>query len=157
LRKLHRPRDLGMCDFLDPNSFISRLFGSFLLAQLHMDSLSDLLNPGEIQDALENLSQEIDPAYKQAMVRIKQQDERRLMLAMQILSWMTYARRQLSLKELQYALAVTVAPGRSKSELGKYLYPDYILTAVCAGLVVIDEESRGVRFVRESYSVGASY
>ena len=113
-----------------------------------MDSLVDLLNLGEIRDALEQLSQEIDPAYERVMVRIKQQDKRRKALATRILSWITYARRQLSVKELQHALAVI--PGRSS--VGDHIYPECTLTAVCAGLVVIDEESHTVRFVRESYT-----
>src|ERR1700733_11790295 len=106
-----------------------------------MDSFSDLLNP------LGTLSQEVDPAYERVMERIRRQDKRRKLLAMQVLSWMTYARRQLSVQELQHALAV--APGRSG--VGDYIYPDSVLTAVCAGLVVIDEESHVVRFVRKSY------
>jgi hypothetical protein len=114
-----------------------------------MDSLADLLNPGEIRDALGMLSREVDPAYRRVMERIKQQDQRRKLLAIKVLSWITYARRQLSVQELQHALAV--APGRSG--VGDYIYPESVLTAVCAGLVVIDEESHVVRFVRKSNSL----
>jgi hypothetical protein len=51
------------------------------------------------------------------------------------------ARRRLSVKELQLALAVS--PGRPG--VLDYVYREHILTAVCAGLVVIDTESRIIR------------
>jgi len=113
-----------------------------------MDSLTDLLNPGEIREALGMLSREVDPAYERVMKRIKTQGQRRKLLATKVLSWITYARRELSVQELQHALAV--APGRSGVE--DYIYPESVLTAVCAGLVVIDEETHVVRFVRKSNS-----
>jgi hypothetical protein len=71
-----------------------------------MDSLLDKLNPGEIQDALEKLSEEIDPAYEQVMMRIENQARPYAVLARKVLSWITYARQQLSVGELQHALAV---------------------------------------------------
>ena len=117
----------------------------FLLAQLHMDSLLDKMNPGEIRDALDKLAEEIDPAYEQVMVRIENQARPYTDLARKVLSWITYACQQLSVMELQHALAV--APGRSSVD--DYIYPSSKLTAVCAGLVVIDEESQIVRFVRK--------
>ena len=110
-----------------------------------MDSLLDKLNPGEIRDALEKLSEEIDPAYEQVMMRIENQATPYVVLARKVLSWITYARQQLSVKELQHALAVV--PGRSSVD--DYIYPSSKLTSVCAGLVIIDEKSQIVRFVRE--------
>ena len=110
-----------------------------------MDSLLDKMNPGEIRDALDKLSEEIDPAYEQVMVRIENQARPYTDLARKVLSWITYACKQFSVMELQHALAV--APGRSSVD--DYIYPPSKLTAVCAGLVVIDEESQIVRFVRK--------
>ena len=123
----------------------TNIFCRFLLAQLHIDSLIDKWSPGEICDALEELSEEIDPAYEQVMVRIENQTRPAAALAKKVLSWITYACQELSVKELQHALAV--APGRSSVE--SYIYPSSKLTAVCAGLVVVDEKSQIVRFVRE--------
>jgi hypothetical protein len=110
-----------------------------------MDSLIDKWSLGEIQDALAKLSEEIDPAYEQVMVRIENQPQPAAVLAQKVLSWITCAYEQLSVKELQHALAV--GPGRSSVE--DYIYPSSRLTAVCAGLVIIDEESQIVRFVRK--------
>jgi hypothetical protein len=63
-----------------------------------------------------------------------------------VLSWITYAVRPLSVKELQHALAVM--PDTT------YIDPDditddEILTSICAGLVVIDEERNVIGLVRK--------
>ena len=99
-----------------------------------------LLRPRDIRAALESLSDSIDVAYEQVMARIEEQTENRKMLARRVLSWVTYSRRQLSLKELQHALAV--APGMKEIDQD-------LLTSVCVGLVVLDEKSSIIRFVRE--------
>jgi hypothetical protein len=111
-----------------------------------MDSLSRLLRPKEIRAALESLSDSIDVAYEQVMARIEEQTESRKALAGRVLSWVTYSRRQLSLKELQHALAV--APGMKEIDEDD-IYDQDLLTSVCVGLVVLDEKSSIIRFVRE--------
>lgn len=111
-----------------------------------MNSLSDSLCASEIRTALESLSQSIDVAYEQVMERIEQQTKSRKMLARRVLSWVTYSRRHLSLKELQHALAV--APGMKEVD-EEDIYNQDLLTSVCVGLVVLDEQSSIIRFVRE--------
>jgi hypothetical protein len=111
-----------------------------------MDSLSCLLCPREIRAALASLSDSIDVAYEQVMARIEEQPESRKILARRVLSWVTYSRRQLSLKELQHALAVS--PGMKEVDEDD-IYDQDLLTSVCVGLVVLDEESSIIRFVRE--------
>lgn len=111
-----------------------------------MDSLSRLLRTVEIRTAVEGLSEKIDVAYEQVMARIEEQNESRKMLARRVLSWITYSRRQLSIEELQHALAV--APGMT--EVGEDdIYEQDLLTSVCLGLVVVDEKSRIISFIRE--------
>jgi hypothetical protein len=80
------------------------------------------------------------------MERIEQQTKSRKMLARRVLSWVTYSRRHLSLKELQHALAV--APGMKEVD-EEDIYNQDLLTSVCVGLVVLDEQSSIIRFVRE--------
>jgi len=105
-----------------------------------------LLCPRDIRAALESLSDSIDVAYEQVMARIEEQTENRKMLARRVLSWVTYSRQQLSLKELQHALAV--APEMKEIDEDD-IYDQDLLTSVCVGLVVLDEKSSIIRFVRE--------
>jgi hypothetical protein len=110
-----------------------------------MDNLSTLFTVGELREALESLSENVDLVYSQALERIEQQGKRQRQLAEEVLMWVACTERQLSVKELQLALAS--APGRSKLE--DYMYPAVQLTSVCAGLVIIEQKSHLVRFVRK--------
>jgi len=78
----------------------------FLLARLHMDSLVGKLNARQVRGALENLPEGMDGTNDEAMERVERQDDSRKQLARRVLSWITYAIRPLSVKELQHALAV---------------------------------------------------
>jgi hypothetical protein len=98
-----------------------------------------------VTEALNNLPNDIDDIYNQAMERIEQQPKPDRELAERVLSWITYARRPLSVEELQHALAVS--PKMTRMNLRALVF-DWKLTSVCAGLVVIDEQ-RIVRLARE--------
>jgi len=116
-----------------------------LLARLHIDSLVSKTNRREVRRALDNLPKEVDATYEEAMERIQAQIEDDKKLAERVLSWITYALRPLSLKEVQHALAVE--PGMTEMD-SEAIEDEEILTSVCAGLVVIDEESSIIRLVR---------
>jgi hypothetical protein len=111
-----------------------------------VDWLSSLFRATDIRAALENMSGAEGHVYAQVMERIEGQAEDRRQLARRVLSWITYSRRQLSVKELQHALAVS--PGQTQL-CEEDIYHVDTLTSVCAGLVVIDEESGVIGFVRE--------
>ncbi|OPB45095.1 ankyrin repeat protein [Trichoderma guizhouense] len=120
--------------------------GMFLLAKLHLDSLKSKWTPKAIRRALETLptgSEVYTETYDAAMDRIKGQTGSRE-LAIQVLSWITCARRRLTTLELQHALAVEVG----KSDLDGDNLPEIEdLVSVCAGLVAVDEESNIIRLV----------
>ena len=68
----------------------------FLLAQLHMDSLRDKTSSKLIRKALEVLpkgSDALDLAYHGAMQRVEDQMEGVRVLAKQLLGWLTYSER----------------------------------------------------------------
>jgi hypothetical protein len=119
----------------------------FLLAQLHMDSLSSKLTPGGIKEVLRNMPHGIkglDAMYEEAMKRINGQEEEFRDLAKQVLSWVTHTKRPLTIAELQHAVAVRDCA----VELDKDFVPDIEdLTSVCAGLVTVDEQSDIIRWV----------
>ncbi|PTB50089.1 hypothetical protein M431DRAFT_524041, partial [Trichoderma harzianum CBS 226.95] len=125
---------------------VKAIDGMFLLAKLHLDSLRSKWTPKAIRTALEALptgSEAYTETYDAAMDRIKGQTGSRE-LAIQVLSWITCARRRLTTLELQHALAVEVG----KSDLDEDNLPEIEdLVSVCAGLVTVDEESNIIRLV----------
>jgi hypothetical protein len=122
-------------------------FERFLLARLHTNSLmKNTNNTLEVRETLAALSNGVDAAYDEIMYRINMQAQpARSRLANQIICWVAYTFRRLSIEELLHALAVR--PGDSD------LNPEAMvskedLTKVCAGLVMIDEKCM-VRFFRK--------
>ncbi|KAF7538021.1 hypothetical protein G7Z17_g12712 [Cylindrodendrum hubeiense] len=83
-------------------------------------------------------------AYEQAMVRINGQMLGMKKLAMEVLSWITCAKRQLTTSELQHALATKA--GKSELDHGD-LTRTGDMVSVCAGLVTVDEEGGIIRLV----------
>lgn len=100
-----------------------------------------------IRSTLKNLpkgSTALDEAYDEAIERIKGQLPEESELAKNVLSWITYAERQLTTTELCHALAVEAG----ESELDEDNIPDIEdIISVCAGLVAVDEESDVIRLV----------
>jgi hypothetical protein len=104
-------------------------------------------SPKAIRAALERLpkgSEAYDQAYREALERIEGQVADSCVLAKQVLSWITCAKRPLTTLELRHALAVEV----DETELDKTNFPDTEdMVSACAGLVTIDEESNIIRLV----------
>lgn len=85
-----------------------------------------------------------DDAYKDAMIRIKGQLLDQKDLAWQVLSWITCAKRPLTMSELQHALAIELG----ETSLDEDNLPQIEdMVSVCAGLVTVDEESEIIRLV----------
>ncbi|RYP22843.1 hypothetical protein DL765_001439 [Monosporascus sp. GIB2] len=78
------------------------------------------------------------------MERIKGQVVDQEELAMQVLSWITCARRPLTIPELQHALAVEVGEPQLDEENLPQIED---MISVCAGLATVDEESKIIRLV----------
>ncbi|KAF1952741.1 hypothetical protein CC80DRAFT_393274, partial [Byssothecium circinans] len=103
--------------------------------------------PKEIKATLARLSKgsvALDDAYKDAIQRIKGQLAGDYERAKNVLSWITYAQRPLTTAEICCALAVE----NEEEELDLENITDVEdLVSVCAGLVVVDEESGVIRLV----------
>jgi ankyrin repeat protein len=119
----------------------------FLLARLHTDSLLDKRKPREVKLTLAKLKKgeaALNSAYSDALQRIEGQLDNDCKLAKDVLSWITLAKRPLTTAELCCALAVE--PG--EAELDPENKPDVDdIVSVCAGLVVVDQESAIIRLV----------
>ena len=104
----------------------------------------------DVRKALEGLPPEVDGSYEQMMERIKGQGKDYSELAMRVLLWVSNAVRPLSPVELQYAIAVQ--PGMTELD-DEDLDDQDLMVSVCAGLVVLDSETKTLRFVRKFFTV----
>lgn len=111
---------------------------------MHLDALAKTQSKRDARLALENLPEKLSDTYKGVMKRICSQDVDDVQLAKRVLSWISYALRPLTIKELQYALAIE--PGTAASDENA-LIDEETLISVCAGLVTIDHGSNFVPLV----------
>ncbi|KAJ7323268.1 ankyrin repeat-containing domain protein [Mycena albidolilacea] len=118
--------------------------GMFLLAKLHLDSLSTKNTVKAVRDALNSLPKDLDRTYDETMERIEHQNEDDRQLAHSVLTWVAYAVRPLLINELREALAID--PGAESVDPDNLLDTDIILS-VCAGLVIVDEGMSAVRLI----------
>ncbi|KAH8659428.1 hypothetical protein BGZ61DRAFT_433523, partial [Ilyonectria robusta] len=129
--------------------------GMFLLAQIYLESLDDKLTPNAVRDALEgmkkqknasggNMDRVLVNAYDTAMKRINGQKPGLKKFAIQVLSWIASAKRQLTISELQHALATK--RGKRVLDPGDLPQPADMVS-VCAGLVTSDHQSDLMRLV----------
>lgn len=125
------------------------LLPRFLLAALQIDGIFVARTIKEIKLALKSMPRELNELYKQTLDRIQTQAGNDGALGMRILSWITHAKRPLSVEELLHGLAVEYDDDAGKlDELDKdNLLSQESLVDVCAGLVVMDSTSRIVRLV----------
>ncbi|KAJ4229089.1 hypothetical protein NW759_003815 [Fusarium solani] len=133
--------------------------GMFLLAQIVLDSLNDELAAKTIRSRLKALrnqtqgpgeaskAQALDCEYEKAMERISSQKPGLRDIALQVLAWITCAKRRLTQLELQHALAVE--PGTIQFD--EENLPDIQgMVSACCGLVTIENESSIVRLVHHT-------
>jgi hypothetical protein len=86
----------------------------------------------------------LDVAYAEAIQRIEGQLKGHRELAKRVLSWITFAKRPLTTTEICCALAVEPR----ETEIDPDNVPDSeVIVSVCAGLVVVDQESALIRLV----------
>ena len=116
----------------------------FLLAVLHIESIASQLNKAKVREALEKLPKGLDDTYRESLERIAHQGQPSIELANQVVSWISYAYRPLTVNELRCALAVT--PGRPTFDEDA-MTPESTLVSVCAGLVAVDSQSGIIRLV----------
>ncbi|KAH7244493.1 uncharacterized protein BKA55DRAFT_692293 [Fusarium redolens] len=98
-------------------------------------------NPGPSEERKIHILSE---AYAQAMERIRAQKAGIRQLAERTLLWITCAKRPLNTSELQHALAVELEANEFDDK--NFSAVDDMVSA-CAGLVIIDEESKIIRLV----------
>ncbi|PQE10633.1 serine threonine- kinase chk2 protein [Rutstroemia sp. NJR-2017a WRK4] len=120
--------------------------GMFLLAKLHIESLSQKISRKDVRSSLRTLPTTLDATYSDALRRIYSQAPDAMDIAESILFWVICAKRSLTVRELQHIYAT-----RELSEdtvLEEDDLPDGdILTGLCGGLIIVDSETHYVRVV----------
>ncbi|KAJ5177143.1 uncharacterized protein N7482_003020 [Penicillium canariense] len=153
-----RPYVLENCQLQEEikTSISDAVDGMFLLAQIYLSFLDDKLTINDIRGSLKSFRKQdrgssedhktemLSHAYDQVMERIDQQRPGLKQLALKVLSWITCAKRPLSITELQYALAIK----EGKFQLDEGNLPHIRdMVSVCLGLITIDDESSIIRLV----------
>ncbi|KAI4122405.1 MAG: hypothetical protein LQ341_007311, partial [Variospora aurantia] len=113
---------------------------------IQRDPALQILLQEKIVDAVDDLrrAQPLDAAYREALQRIEGQLDNDRELAKRVLSWITFATRPLTTAEICRVLAVEP----DKAEIDpESVYNSEDLVSVCAGLVVVDQESGVIRLV----------
>ena len=143
-----------VCELL----ILTLLDARFLLAYVYLRSLEDKTTTKAIKNALRQFTRQapkgpssegskvqiLSRAYDYAMERINGQSAGFRELAIKVLSWITCAKRPLTVEELQHALAVEIG----EPELDEDNLPEVeAMVSACAGLVTVDEESSIIRLV----------
>ncbi len=112
-----------------------------------MRSLVDKLNTRQVENALNALPRgsglaALDFTYDETVERIKSQEKGFCDLALTILSWISLAKRPLTVTELLHALSIE--PGDTAIDKENFVDED-MLTFVCAGFVVNDGGNGSIR------------
>lgn len=114
---------------------------------MHLDSLSRSITLKDIKRELDRIPKGenvVKDTYDQAMARIRDQGVNIEEFALRVIRWVCFARRPLKLAELLCALAVSP----DDDELDEDAVGDESdIANYCAGLVVVEGESKTVRFV----------
>jgi hypothetical protein len=116
----------------------------FLLAQFHLGSLANMQTPKDVRQAVKNLPTSLTEKYDEVMDRIASQDDNDAQLGRKVLSWISHAKRPLTVVEMQHAVKVESAITRIEED---DLISQDILVSVCAGIVTVDKESNVIRLV----------
>ncbi|KAJ7241252.1 ankyrin repeat-containing domain protein [Mycena rebaudengoi] len=120
--------------------------GMFLIAKLHIDSLATKSTVKAVRAALQNLPEDLEQTYDEAMEQINAQNKEDREIARRTLIWVANAKRSLTVVELQEALAIDPA---SKALDADGLLDIEIILSVCVGLAIVDvsQYSRIARLV----------
>lgn len=117
-------------------SIMQKARSMFLLARLYIETLTRLITLRKVKSALKTLPDGLESMYHSVMRRIHGQDTELVILGLNVLSWIYYAKRPLTLIELQHALAVEP----SDTFLDEDGMPDKdLLTSVCGGLLSVQD------------------
>lgn len=119
------------------------------MAVLQLDRILLERTATKIIKALQSLPTRLQDTYQKTIARIQSQAEPDNTLGMIVLQWISHSKRPLKIDELRHALAVEWDDDEDLPQDfddGNLLDPESIVD-VCAGLVVIEPQSKVIRLV----------
>ncbi|KAI1052532.1 hypothetical protein LB507_009826 [Fusarium sp. FIESC RH6] len=129
------------------SAIVTRASGSFLLARLIMDHITNLLTVKDIRQALVALPANYDEAYLSTFHRVVKQAPGLRDLALRSLNLICYVKEPLRIVELQHAL--TTEEGMLEIEPEDLPTCKSIISS-CLGLLVISGPEQAVEFVHST-------
>ncbi|KAM0078874.1 hypothetical protein ACKRZS_008740 [Fusarium odoratissimum] len=142
--RLQEQIKIGISDAVD---------GMFLLAYIYLHFFMDKVTENDVRSALKEIQKQkqayggnkhklLSGAYDHIMERISRQKLGLRELAIQVLSWITCAKRQLTITELQHALATKQG---NRTLDARDIVPIEDIVSVCAGLITVDLKRDSIR------------
>ncbi|RYP50205.1 hypothetical protein DL768_004226 [Monosporascus sp. mg162] len=138
--------------FLDKalDTIVTKSDGMFLLAHLHIEFLASNHTPQGFKKGIAHLPRTPDEVYHAALERIQRQNESNRSLAYNVLTWLVFAEKRLTISELTHALTIqdhvkAIQAGEDLPVGNLALTTEYALTSACAGIVIVDKDSQLVR------------
>ena len=119
-------------------------WGRFLYAKLLLESLKGQVTVRGIKSTLSTVPQELYDFYDTIFERVEGQNKSSRQLALDALTWLTYAQRPMTALELQHALAVE--PGEGSLDVENLVDLEELIS-ICKGLVAVSTESNIISFI----------
>lgn len=115
----------------------------FLHASLQVEMLLRCRSLHAVRATISNIPSGIEDLYARTVSRIPREDSA---LARLVFIWILHAKGNLTIEDLQYAVAVTPDTYQFQEE---HIVSEEDLISICCGLVNVEAQSRHVRFIRE--------
>ncbi|CCX08582.1 Similar to unnamed protein product [Aspergillus oryzae RIB40]; acc. no. BAE57037 [Pyronema omphalodes CBS 100304] len=124
--------------------------GMFLLPALQIQTVLEQNSISKRREALNTMPKKLDDAFQATVDRIRQQSLSKSTQGLEVLKWIFFAFRQLTIAGLRHALAVNEYDTSTDSlDLNKLPF-EKSLTDCRHGLVVVDQETSSIRPVHKS-------
>ncbi|KAF5336511.1 hypothetical protein D9611_006563 [Ephemerocybe angulata] len=112
--------------------------GMFLVARLQMDGVLEKgRSVSTLLKALDQLPSGVDEMYEHTLERINAQPDEDVSIAHRVFIWLLYSTRNLSLLELQHALAVSF---EDEAYDPIDIIPGSMILSMCGGFVTVEEK-----------------
>ena len=118
--------------------------GMFLWVKLMIDRLKECATVTKIKHALDNLSDGLDKMYEDVLQQTEDKET-----AKELLQWITYATRPLTVTDLDHA--VTIGPGQIELDSDDFMLKSReTFRQILGPLINIDDKSKTIKFSHAS-------